>query len=106
MAERIQNSCTMNKANVYAMFVTLEDVIAEALQNGEIVRLDDLCTLLTVRALTEENFNTSVIKKKPISSRQSRVLANAMSSLTLTKVEIKYPKEEVEKEGEEEGVSK
>ena len=45
MAERIQSTCTVHKSDVYAVLVALEDVIADALQNGEIVRLGDLCTL-------------------------------------------------------------
>ena len=103
MSERIQSACTVNKADVYAVLVALEDVIAEALQNGEIVRLGELCTLQVSLsgkgALTEEDYNTSLIKKKRINFRPGRVLANAMSSLTFTKVEIKYPKEEEEEEG-------
>ena len=103
MSERIQSACTVNKADVYAVLVALEDVIAEALQNGEIVRLGDLCTLQVSLsgkgALTEEDYNTSLIKKKRINFRPGRVLANAMSSLNFTKVEIKYPKEEEEEEG-------
>ena len=103
MSERIQSACTVNKADVYAVLVALEDVIAEALQNGEIVRLGDLCTLQVSLsgkgALTEEDYNTSLIKKKRINFRPGRVLANAMSSLSFTKVEIKYPKEEEEEEG-------
>ena len=106
MSERIQSACTVNKADVYAVLVALEDVIAEALQNGEIVRLGDLCTLQVSLsgkgALTEEDYNTSLIKKKRINFRPGRVLANAMSSLNFTKVEIKYPKEEEEEEGGEE----
>ena len=103
MSERIQSACTVNKADVYAVLVALEDVIAEALQNGEIVRLGDLCTLQVSLsgkgALTEEDYTTSLIKKKRINFRPGRVLANAMSSLNFTKVEIKYPKEEEEEEG-------
>ena len=106
MSERIQSACTVNKADVYAVLVALEDVIAEALQNGEIVRLGELCTLQVSLsgkgALTEEDYTTSLIKKKRINFRPGRVLANAMSSLTFTKVEIKYPKEEEEEEGGEE----
>ena len=106
MSERIQAACTVNKADVYAVLVALEDVIAEALQNGEIVRLGDLCTLQVSLsgkgALTEEDYNTSLIKKKRINFRPGRVLANAMSSLNFTKVEIKYPKEEEEEGGGEE----
>ena len=100
MSERIQSACTVNKADVYAVLVALEDVIAEALQNGEIVRLGDLCTLQVSLsgkgALTEEDYTTSLIKKKRIKFRPGTVLANAMASLSFTKVEIKYPKEEEE----------
>ena len=103
MSERIQSACTVNKADVYAVLVALEDVIAEALQNGEIVRLGELCTLQVSLsgkgALTEEDYNTSLIKKKRINFRPSTVLANAMASLSFSKVEIKYPKE-TEEEGE------
>ena len=45
MADRIQSSCTVHKSDVYAVLVALEDVVADAIQNGEIVRLGDLCTL-------------------------------------------------------------
>ena len=45
MAERIQATCTVHKSDVYAVLVALEDLIAEAIQNGEIVRLGELCTL-------------------------------------------------------------
>ena len=106
MSERIQATCTVHKSDVFAVLVALEDVIAEALQNGEIVRLGDLCTLQVSLsgkgALTEEDYNTSLIKKKRINFRPGRVLANAMSSLTFSKVESKYPKEEEEEEGGEE----
>ena len=62
MSERIQSSCTVNKADVYAVLVALEDVVAEALQNGEIVRLGDLCTFRcrsTERALSPKRTTTN-----------------------------------------------
>ena len=102
MSERIQQSCTVHKSYVYAGLVALEDVISEAIQNGEIVRLGDLCTLQVSLsgkgALTEEDYNTSLIKKKRINFRPGTVLANAMASLSFSKVEIKYPKETEEEE--------
>ena len=45
MAERIQSTCPVTKADVYAVLVSLEAVVKEAIQNGEIVRLGALCTL-------------------------------------------------------------
>ena len=45
MAERIQATCTVHKTDVYAVLGALEDVVKEAIQNGEIVRLGELCPL-------------------------------------------------------------
>ena len=105
MAERIQSSCTVNKADVYAVLVALEDVVAEALQNGEIVRLGELCTLQVSLngkgALTEEDYTADLIKRAKINFRPGRVLSNALAGLSYTKVAIKYPKEETPEEEEE-----
>ena len=106
MAERIQSSCTVHKSDVYAVLVALEDVIAEAIQNGEIVRLGELCTLQVSLsgkgALTEEDYDTSLIKKSKINFRPGRVLSNALAGLQFTKVDIKYPKKEEDSPEEEE----
>ena len=104
MAERIQATCTVHKSDVYAVLVALEDVIAEAIQNGEIVRLGELCTLQVSLsgkgAMTEEEYTTSLIERTKINFRPGKILSNALASLNYTKVAIKYPKEETE--GEEE----
>ena len=105
MAERIQSTCTVHKSDVYAVLVALEGVIAEALQNGEIVRLGDLCTLQVSLsgkgAMTEDEYTTDLIKKSRVNFRPGPVLANALASLSFSKVAIKYPKEETEGEDEE-----
>ena len=106
MSERIQAACTVNKADVYAVLVALEDVIAESLQNGEIVRLGELCTLQVSLsgkgALTEEDYDVSLIKKSRINFRPGLVLTNALAKLNFIKVDIKYPKKEDEETPEEE----
>ena len=105
MAERIQSTCTVHKSDVYAVLVALEDVIAEAIQNGEIVRLGELCTLQVSLsgkgAMTEEEYTTSLIERTKINFRPGKILSNALSSLNYTKVAVKYPKEETEGEDEE-----
>ena len=105
MAERIQSTCTVHKSDVYAVLVALEDVIAEALQNGEIVRLGELCTLQVSLsgkgAMTEEEYTTDLIKKSKVNFRPGLVLSNALAGLNFTKVAVKYPKEETEGEDEE-----
>ena len=105
MAERIQTSCTVHKSDVYAVLVALEDVVADAIQNGEIVRLGDLCTLQVSLsgkgALSEEEYTTDLIKRAKINFRPGAVLANALASLSYSKVRVKYTKEEASGEGEE-----
>ena len=105
MSERIQATCTVHKSDVYAVLVALEDVVADAIQNGEIVRLGDLCTLQVSLsgkgALTEEDYTTDLIKRAKIIFRPGTVLANALASLTFSKVRVKYTKEAQEDSGEE-----
>ena len=100
MAERIQATCTVHKTDVYAVLVALEDVVKEALQNGEIVRLGELCTLQVSLSgkgtLTEKEYDDSLIKKAKINFRPGTILADALESLKYSKVPIKYPKEEKE----------
>ena len=100
MAERIQATCTVHKTDVYAVLVALEDVVKEAIQNGEIVRLGELCTLQVSLSgkgtLTEEEYDDSLIKKAKINFRPGTILAGALESLKYSKVPIKYPKEEKE----------
>lgn len=107
MATRIQSTCTVTKADVYAVLVALEDVIVEALENGEIVRLGELGTfqlsLSGKGAETEEDYNTSLIEKAKINFRPGAVLAAMLESLSFSKVEIKYPKEEANAGSEEGG---
>ena len=97
MAERIQSSCTVHKSDVYAVLVALEDVVAEAIQNGEIVRLGELCTLQVSLsgkgAMTEEDYTADLIKRAKINFRPGKVLANALDSLSFSKVNVKYAKE-------------
>ena len=107
MATRIQGSCTVTKADVYAVLVALEDVIMEALQNGEIVRLGELGTfqvsLSGKGAVTSEDYDTSLIKKARINFRPGLSLAGMLDTLSFSKVAIKYQKEADDEEGGELG---
>ena len=90
MSERIQQTCTVTKADVYAVLVSMEDVIIDALKSGEIVRLGDLGTLqLGVSGkgtLTEEEYDSSVIRKARINFRPGVALSGMLTMLTYTKV--------------------
>ena len=107
MAERIQGSCTVTKADVYAVLVALEDVISESIQKGEIVRLMDIGTLRvgisTKGALKEEDFNEALIKKAHILFRPGSVLQNALSNINFTKVKrvVEDEEETTDSTGEE-----
>ena len=105
MAERIQGSCTVTKADVYAVLVALEDVIAESIQKGEIVRLMDIGTfrvgISTKGALKEEEFSESLIKKTRILFRPGSVLQNALAQINFTKVKRVIEPEEDDDSGEE-----
>ena len=107
MAERIQGSCTVTKADVYAVLVALEDVISESIQKGEIVRLMDISTLRvgisTKGALKEEDFNEALIKKARILFRPGSVLQNALSNINFTKVKrvVEDEEETTDSTGEE-----
>ena len=104
MAERIQQSCTVTKADVYAVLVALEDVISESIQKGEIVRLMDIGTfrvgISTKGALKEEDFNDALIKKTRIIFRPGTILSEALANINFTKVK-RVPLEEETEEGEE-----
>ena len=104
MATRIQSTCTVTKADVYAVLVALEDVIVEALQNGEIVRLGELGTfqvsLSGKGAETSDDYDASLIKKARINFRPGSALVGALDGLTFQKVAVKYTKSDEEEGGE------
>ena len=107
MCERIEQSCTVTKADVYAVLVAMENVIIDALKGGEIVRLGDLGTLRvslsSKGAFTEKEYNTSLITRKRILFRPGAVLSEALAKLTFMKLKEKSDDEEEtdEEAGEE-----
>ena len=107
MSERIQQTCTVHKSDVFAVLVALEDVITEALKSGEIVRLGDLGTLQigisSKGAITEEDFSDALIHKARINFRPGSALMGALTNLTFAKVKPRYTKEDKENSGEETG---
>ena len=109
MSERIQQTCTVTKADVYAVLVSMEDVIIDALKSGEIVRLGDLGTFqIGVSGngtLTEEEYDSSLIQKARINFRPGIALSVILTNLTYAKVPKKpvpVKKEEESNEGLEE----
>ena len=107
MSERIQQSCTVHKSDVYAVLVALEDVITDALKGGEIVRLGELGTLQigisSKGAETEEDYSEALIKKARINFRPGTALSGILGNLTFSKVKVKSSKADKEAAEEEEG---
>ena len=106
MAERIQQTCTVHKSDVFAVLVALEDVITDALRGGEIVRLGDLGTLQigisSKGALTEEDYEESMIKKARINFRPGVALSGILTNLSFQKVKVRTSKADEEAAGDEE----
>ena len=102
MAERIQQSCTVHKSDVFAVLVALEDVITDALRGGEIVRLGELGSfqigISSKGALTEDDHDVSMIKKARINFRPGVALSGILSNLTFQKVKVKSSKADEEEE--------
>ena len=106
MSERIQQSCTVHKADVHAVLVALEDTMIVALKGGEIVRLGDLGTFQIgvsgKGALTEEDYTPSLIQKARINFRPGIALSGILTSLSFSKVSKKAVKKTDENEEEQE----
>lgn len=106
MSERIQQSCTVHKADVHAVLVALEDTMIDALKGGEIVRLGDLGTFQIgvsgKGALTEEDYTPSLIQKARINFRPGIALSGILTSLSFSKVSKKAVKKTDENEEEQE----
>jgi len=107
MSERIQQTCTVHKSDVFAVLVALEDVITDALKGGEIVRLGDLGTLQigisSKGATTEEDYTDDLIKKARINFRPGSAIVGVLSTLTYQKVKVKSSKANEEAKEEEGG---
>jgi len=102
MAERIQQTCTVHKSDVFAVLVALEDSITDALQNGEIVRLGDLGSLQigisSKGSLTEEDYDESLITQARINFRPGSALTGILTNLTFQKVKVRTSKADAEEE--------
>ena len=104
MCERIQQSCTVTKADVHAVLVAMEDVIVDALKGGEIIRLGDLGTqrvsLSSKGALTEKEYTSSLITKSRIIFRPGSILSEALANLSYSKLISETESDDDEAESE------
>lgn len=96
MAERIQQMCTVTRADTMAVLVSLSAVMREGLSGGEIVRLGDLGSfqigLSSEGAVAEDEFHEGLIRKAHIKFRPGSDLSDILTSLSYERVPVK-PKE-------------
>lgn len=97
LSQRIQQTCTVTRADVMAVLIALEDVVSDSLANGEIVRLGELGSLQVSLsgsgAATKEEYHDGLIERAKILFRGGQTLSNMLGTLKYEKVEQKYKKE-------------
>lgn len=102
MAERIQQACTVTRADTMAVLTALEDVVSDGLQGGEIIRLGELgslqISLSGKGAVSAEEYHDSLITKARILFRPGTTLKNAISNLSFQRVNVKTTKTDEEEE--------
>ena len=90
ISERLQRECTLTRADIMAVLVGLEDVVADGISRGEIVRLGGLCSLQISLSSggtdTEEEFNDALISKKRVLFRSGRTLRDAIFTANFKRV--------------------
>lgn len=103
IAERIQQMCSLTRSDVMGVLVALEDLVAEGLGGGEIVRLGNLGSLQLGLsgggADAPDLYSDSLIERIRVLFRPGQTLQETINNLSYEKVPVKYSKE---KSGEEE----
>lgn len=100
LSQRIQNECTVTRADVVAVLTALEGVVSDALANGEIVRLGELgslrISLSGTGSILKEDYHQGLIEKARILFTSGKTLATTLATLKYQKVEQRTKKEEEE----------
>ena len=90
MAVRIQERCTVTKADTLAVLTALEEEIGNGLCNGEIIRLGDIGSLqVGVKSegvKCEADFRPSMLGKVWVHFRSGTVLKEMMDDLAFERV--------------------
>ena len=100
ISKRIEKECTVTRADVMAVLTALEDVIADAISQGQVVRLGELgsfkLSISSKGVEDEKNVNGSLVTRERILFRPGSVILKALKSLSFSKYTL--PKEEDEEE--------
>lgn len=97
IARRIQQTCTVTRADIMGTLAALEQAICEGLANGEIIRLGELGSLqMLIRskgADTEKDYTTDLIHRVYPLFRPGKGLQDMLDTLTYAQVEPKTTKD-------------
>ena len=100
ISKRIEKECTVTRADVMAVLTALEDVIADAISQGQVVRLGELgsfkLSISSKGVEDEKNVNGSLVTRERILFRPGSVILKSLKSLSFSKYTL--PKEEDEEE--------
>lgn len=91
LADRIHRMCTVPMPGIMAVMIAMEDVLAEALSQGEIVKLGELGSLYTSVGSRccrkREDFSPKMINKVKVLFRTGRELKKSFCGVKFVKVE-------------------
>lgn len=90
LSKQIEKFSTLSEADIKSVIVALENVMQEALANGQIVRMDKLGTfyptLSSGSAETEKDFHQGLIKSIGVNYRAGKRILDAMKAAGFEKV--------------------
>lgn len=89
MSQQIEKFSALSEADIKGVLVALENVMEQALANGQIVRMDKLGTfyptLSSGGADTEKDFHAGLIKSVDVNYRAGKRILDAMKAAKLEK---------------------
>ena len=90
MSKQIEKFSALSEADIKGVLVALENVMEQALSNGQIVRMDKIGTfyptLSSGSADTEKDFHQGLIKSVSVNYRAGKRILDAMKSAGFEKV--------------------
>lgn len=90
LVKQIEKFSALSEADIKGVIIALENVMQEALANGQIVRMDKLGsfypTLSSGSADTEKDFHQGLIKSVSVNYRAGKRIVDAMKSAGFEKV--------------------
>ena len=90
LVKEIEKFSALSEPDIRGVIIALENVIQKELSNSKIIRLDKLGSfypsLSSGAALTEKDFNASLIKGAKVNYRPGKRISDALKVVTFSKV--------------------